>query len=92
MVGKRKYGDLARGQHVLDWQHELTAFLITGGVSGRTQSEISKRFINHARAPQILNELEALMAEDKVQRFDMPTHGKRGRPYTVWRATTNILK
>lgn len=72
-----------------DWQEELARMLIDGGTDGVRQSVITKRFTNWRTADELLNELEVLVAQNKAQKFVI--HG-RGRPVTIWRATTLILK
>lgn len=63
--------------------------LINGGTDGVKQSKITKRFDQWVECDMIVNELEALAAQNKAQKFIIRG---RGRPATVWRATTLILK
>lgn len=73
------------------WQDVLVEFLIEGGTTGWGQREIAKRLENMVDADVMVDELEFLLncKPPKVQKFSVPT---RGRPKTVWRATTHILK
>lgn len=89
--GKRRFGDRSSGKQFLDWREELDRFLITGGTTGRSQSDISRRLINHATADLIRGELEARLAEEKVQKFTVPPKG-RGNSTIVWRATTKLIE
>jgi hypothetical protein len=57
----------------------LRLYLVTSGILGRRESEITRRF-HYRPKTEIIMELEALWAEHKVQRF---TFGK----VVVWRAT-----
>lgn len=80
---------LTRHEHLLDWQEELKRLLIDAGTDGIKQSKLVKRFDHWKEADDVLAELEVLAIQHKVQKF--VTHG-RGRPATIWRATTLILK
>lgn len=73
------------------WQEGLQRALIEAGTNGLAQREIIKKLENVALAEEIIPELEYLLACDppKVQKFIVKT---KGRPKTVWRATTHILK
>lgn len=71
-----------------DWREELTRYLIDGGVEGRKQSDILIRLRGLITAEPIQQELEALLAANKVQKFIVPT---AGRTAIVWRATTLLL-
>lgn len=73
---------------IKDWRDDLVHFLITGGTVGRKQTEILARFQSRVKAAQLKGELEALWAEDKVQKFIVKE--TQGRGYTLWRATTKI--
>ena len=74
-----------------DWREELQRFLITAGTNGRKQTDIVERLQNWIDAGTITEELEALRAEERVQKFKLPNTGK-GRTPTIWRATTKLLK
>lgn len=74
-----------------DWREELQRFLITGRTTGRKQTDIVERLQNWATSDLILDELNALRAEEKVQKFRPPSNG-RGRSPTIWRATTKLLE
>lgn len=89
--GKRKFEDQANGRERVDWREELIRYLIAGGTTGQKQSEIQRRLAAHARSVEIDIELEGLLASEKVQKFSVPASG-RGKPATVWRATTKILE
>lgn len=75
-----------------DWRDQLVRFLITGGTTGRSQSEILARLQDHATSALIRNELDALHLEDKVQRFDIPSEITKGRAKIIWRATTKLVE
>lgn len=72
-----------------DWQEELARMLIDGGTDGVKQSVLTKRFDHWIEADDVVAELVALAAQNRVQKFII---GGRGRPKTIWRATTLILK
>lgn len=72
-----------------DWRDDLAHFLITAGTTGRAQSEILSRFQSRAKAPAIRAHLEAWLAENVVQKFMLPT---KGRKTLVWRATTKMIE
>lgn len=63
--------------------------LIAGGTLGVKQSVITKRFEKWVDVDDVVRELEVLAALQKAQKFVVQG---RGRPKTVWRATTLILK
>lgn len=76
-----------------DWREELIHFLISAGLAGRPQQEVTKRFRLVADAATLENELEALQNAGKVQKFKVERENSRqGRPFTIWRATTKILE
>ncbi len=85
---RKKAKRLPRIAPTLDWQEELVHMLIEAGTVGLTQTAIVKRFENWKFTAELQNELEVLLAQNKVQRFKVPT---KGRPAIVWRATTLIL-
>lgn len=72
-----------------DWQEEVARMLIEGSTDGVKQSIITKRFDHWVDVDDVVNELEALAAQNKAQKFIIRG---RGRPATIWRATTEILK
>lgn len=74
---------LKPGETRLNWQYLLKRYLLEGGTVGYKQGDINKKF-NSIPSDEILQELEALWAEEKVQRFSQRTHGVTA---TVWRAT-----
>jgi hypothetical protein len=73
-----------------DWREELQRFLIAGGILGKKQSQIVTRLNRWTTAKEIVEELEALWHEKKVEKFEVPQQGS-GRPSTIWRATTKLL-
>lgn len=76
-----------------DWQSDLVKFMIEGGLLGHKQSKIVSKFDTHVTAAQLENELEFLAADDCVQKFNIPSAGRRGgRRCVVWRATNKILE
>jgi hypothetical protein len=76
---------------VIEWRERLYVFLTSAGTVGRKWSEILHHMERQVQADEIEMELEALWAENKVQRFQVPTVGRKGRTATVWRATTKML-
>jgi hypothetical protein len=72
-----------------DLLSRLTRYLITGGINGRSQAHITGRFRHAAKSDELQRELEFLQAQEKVERFVIPTT-KRNK--IVWRATDKILK
>lgn len=65
--------------------------LIEAGTDGIKHYKLVRHFHDNRLidADEVLNELEVLLAQNKVQKF---TTNGRGRPATIWRATTLILK
>jgi hypothetical protein len=61
----------------------LKAYLLEAGTQGRKQSEIFKR-LQYIPREDVLSELNALWAEEKVQRFTLKPN------LFVWRATDNF--
>lgn len=78
-----------RGEVQLEWGEELQSILIEAGTEGVAQAVLTRRFDGRATADELIFELEFLVNQNKVQKF---TIRGRGRPRTVWRATTLILK
>jgi hypothetical protein len=77
----------------IDWREELVHYLISAGLTGRPQQEITKKFKAVVDAASLENELEAMQNAGKVQKFKVEREGTRqGRPSTIWRATTKILE
>lgn len=74
------------------WQEDLVDYLISGGTQGRNTSEILRRFQNRVASDQITGELESYQVEGRVQKFTYPPKGGKGRPTTVWRATTKMVE
>lgn len=72
-----------------DWQEDLIYLLIAAGTDGLAQSKITFKFSLKIDADTVLNELQVLEKQNKVQSFKL---GGRGRPKTIWRATTEIMK
>lgn len=67
---------------VHEFRDRLCAYLMSNGTGGWRQNDIFDKF-RHVPKEEIVLELEALWAEEKVQRF---TIGKQ----IVWRATDKI--
>jgi hypothetical protein len=82
---------LTRHKPEKEWQDTLLEVLIAGGTEGVQQHTITKRMNDQHRinADTTLNALEVMASKHKVQKFIVPG---RGRPKTVWRATTEIYK
>lgn len=78
-------------QGISDWRYELQRFLIAGGTNGHMQTIILQRLQNWIGSDEIKAELEALLLDQKVQKF-CPSNNGRGRPKTIWRATTKLLE
>lgn len=74
------------------WQEDLIDYLISAGTTGRNTSEILRRFQNRVATDQLTSELESYQVEGRVQKFTYPPKGGRGRPTTVWRATTKMVE
>lgn len=77
---------LKTGEINYHWQYLLKRFLLEAGTVGRKQGEITKKFAN-VLPDEVIMELEALWAEEKVQRFTTPTHGPK---LVIWRATESL--
>lgn len=77
---------------MIDWQLSLIHFLIAKGVNGCKQRDIVIHLGNHVKAPEIVEELESLREQGKVQKFSVSPKKTGGRPATIWRATTKILE
>lgn len=89
--GKRKFEDQATGHSYIDWREELQRFLIAGGTNGQPHAAVMRRLVAHAKTAEVQVELDALLELEKIQKFEVPAMG-RGKPTTVWRATTKILE
>lgn len=74
------------------WQEDLVDYLVSAGTQGRNMSEILRRFQNRVASDQITSELESYQVEGRVQKFTYPPKGGKGRPTTVWRATTKMVE
>lgn len=74
------------------WQEDLVDYLVSSGTQGRNTSEILRRFQNRVASDQITSELESYQVEGRVQKFTYPPKGGKGRPTTVWRATTRMVE
>jgi hypothetical protein len=74
-----------------DWREELQRYLIAAGTNGKKQTDIVIRLQNWVTRDEVVAELEALLAEKKVQKFKPQTVG-RGKAPTIWRATVLILE
>jgi len=77
----------------VDWQSTLAQYLIRAGTQGRKRGEITRFMERWANADMIENELNALQAEGKADKFSVrPANGRSGRSIVIWRATTKILE
>lgn len=74
-----------------DWRYLLSEFLIYGGPTGRTKSELIAKLSNYVEVAQIDAELEAWHLEDKVQKFEVP-HPNGKTKSTIWRATIKMVE
>lgn len=73
----------------VDWQLRVVNYLIDGGTTGRKQSDVQNWVTVYVRAAELVEYLNILWMEGKVQRFQVPHAQGTG---TVWRATTKILE
>lgn len=73
-----------------EWREDLVRLLVASGTVGLKQSEVTTRLHHKVEAEYVVNELKALWAQEKVQRFTIPAKGKQGREGTIWRATVKI--
>lgn len=64
--------------------------LLAGGLGGCKQSQLTKALQRHVNAEEIKAALDVMHELGYVQRFDNIQVG-RGRPVTVWRATTALV-
>lgn len=71
-----------------DLQEELIHYLVTASTVGRKQSSIVTRF-KGIGVDRILNELKALQAEQRVDKYIVKGKGV-GRAAIIWRATNKI--
>ena len=74
---------------MIDWREWLSQRLIEGGTNGVKQRDLIYPLRDHAEASEITEHLEVLKELGKVQKFKVKT---KGRPATIWRATTLILE
>jgi hypothetical protein len=72
----------------MNWEDFLRDVLIAAGTNGLMQTVLVKRFSQFANAEMLVDILEDLRSEDKVQKFIVPS---KGRNATYWRATTKML-
>lgn len=91
MVGDGK-GEAMSSGYTTGWQEDLIDYLISSGTVGRNTSEILRRFQNRVASDQLTSELESYQVEGRVQKFTYPPKGGKGRPTTVWRATTKMVE
>lgn len=82
--------DRLRVKAAVDWREEIEMMLIEAGTDGVKQIAFTTHLSNYCDADQIVAHLEGLLAQNKVQKFLPIT--KRGRPPTIWRATTLIME
>lgn len=74
------------------WQDQLVECLLAAGTVGKRQTDLILRFKNHVKVAELNNELEAMHAARKIQKFEVPNPGGKGRRAILWRATTELLK
>jgi hypothetical protein len=84
--------DQTKGRQWTLWDEQIILFLINAGTIGRTQNEIHLRYGSQIDREQIMNLLETLRDQGKVDRFTVPHSSGRGKAKTVWRATTKLLE
>ena len=76
----------------INWEIELLEYLIQGSTVGRKWTDIVKRFNHYATSEMLEQTLDDLHLTDKVQKFRVrQARNGKGRPVTVWRATTKAL-
>jgi hypothetical protein len=76
---------------VNDWRELLETRLIVVGSRGEKQSHLYGYVSTMTNAAQMVQHLEALWHERKVDRYTVPS-GIGGKPATIWRATTKIME
>ena len=74
---------------MIDWREWLAQRLIAAGTNGLKQRDLVYPLRDQVEAGEITEHLEVLKELGKVQKFKMKT---KGRPATIWRATTLILE
>jgi hypothetical protein len=66
-----------------DLREQICIYLMSNGTAGWREIDINRKF-DHRPKEEILMELEALWAEEKVQRFTL------GPKHVIWRATDKM--
>lgn len=75
-----------------DWRSLLVDLLVGAGTTGIKQRDIIHKLQAYADADTLIDELQSLRKQRKVQKFGLPSGPRGGRPATVWRATKLILE
>lgn len=73
----------------MTWQLQLKSDLIRAGTVGIPKAALVQRFRHVVKADALDDWLEHWRSSGKVQKFTKPN---RGRPQTIWRATTLMLE
>jgi hypothetical protein len=81
---------IERVRPTVDYKEEIEMMLVEGGTDGVKQSVFTASLMNYCTSDEITEYLELLLVQDKVQKFNVTQ--KRGRPATIWRATTLIME
>lgn len=71
----------------MDWEERLVELLLNAGLAGVKQGDLVLALRKKATSDLIVERLELLWEQDKVQRFTVPSGKRGGRPSTYWRAT-----
>jgi hypothetical protein len=64
-------------------RHLICIYLMSNGTAGWRQVDVMDKFRHYAK-DEVMMELEALWAEEKVQRFTL------GPKHVIWRATDKM--
>lgn len=84
--------DQTHGRPSMPWQDAVDLFLINGGLSGKSQTELILRFKSSVDTEQLKAYIDALWIEGKIERFQVMHKSGQGKPRTVWRATTKMME
>ena len=76
----------------IDPVQKLAYFLLSSGIMGVKQKLITTHMQNHMTSAVILHHLNEWKDAKRVQKFSQPSAQLGGRPRTIWRATSLLLK
>ncbi len=91
-MSRKNRGDRSTGKPDEFWEDQVHLFLVNGGLEGRTQTSLIRRFKCAIETETLKNYMETLWHEGKVDKFTVPHSSGRGKPSLVWRATTKMLE